>query len=84
MAGIFISYRHDDSQGFAGRLTDDLSDAFGPDQVFRDIEIAVGSDFTDVLHRAIAASDARSRDDERSNRRSLRSRLFGGRAGSAA
>lgn len=58
MAGIFVSYRRDDSQGFAGRLADDLSELFGADRVFRDIEIPVGSDFTDVLHRAIAASDA--------------------------
>jgi len=57
MAGIFVSYRRDDSQGYAGRLADSLTDRFGPDQVFRDIEIPVGSDFTDVLHRAIAASD---------------------------
>ncbi len=57
MAGIFVSYRRDDSQGFAGRLADDLTDRLGPDRVFRDIEIPVGSDFTDVLHRAIATCD---------------------------
>ncbi len=57
MPGIFVSYRRDDSQGFAGRLADDLLEKFGTEQVFRDIEIPVGSDFTDVLHRAIAASD---------------------------
>lgn len=57
MAGIFVSYRRDDSQGFAGRLADDLVDIFGADRVFRDIEIPAGSDFTDVLHRAIAACD---------------------------
>jgi len=57
MPGIFVSYRRDDSQGFAGRLADNLTDILGPEQVFRDIEIPVGSDFTDVLHRAIAASD---------------------------
>ena len=57
MAGVFVSYRRDDSQGFAGRLSDDLGDILGEDRVFRDIEIPVGSDFTDVLHRAIAASD---------------------------
>ncbi len=57
MAGIFISYRRDDSQGFAGRLADDLDELLGPDRVFRDIEIPIGSDFTDVLQRAIAASD---------------------------
>lgn len=58
MGGIFISYRRDDSQGFAGRLADDLDDELGSERVFRDIEIPVGVDFTDVLHRAIAASDA--------------------------
>ncbi len=57
MPGIFVSYRRDDSQGFAGRLADDLAELLGPERVFRDIEIPVGSDFTDVLHRAIAACD---------------------------
>jgi len=58
MSGLFISYRRDDSQGFAGRLANDLSLVFGSDQVFSDIEIPFGSDFGEVLHRAIAASDA--------------------------
>lgn len=57
MAGVFVSYRRDDSQGFAGRLADDLDERLGADRVFRDIEIPVGSDFTEVLHRAIAVSD---------------------------
>ena len=57
MAGIFVSYRRDDSQGFAGRLADDLTDALGAELVFRDVEIPVGHDFTDVLHRAVAACD---------------------------
>ena len=57
MAGIFVSYRRDDSQGFAGRLADDLAGILGPDRVFRDIEIPIGSDFTQVLQGAIAASD---------------------------
>lgn len=49
MAGIFISYRRDDSQGFAGRLADDLTEIFSPDLVFRDVEIPAGYDFTEVL-----------------------------------
>jgi hypothetical protein len=57
MAGIFISYRRDDSQGFAGRLADDLIEILGPDLVFRDVEIPAGYDFTEVLTRAVAASD---------------------------
>jgi hypothetical protein len=58
MAGLFISYRRDDSQGFAGRMAGDLSRILGEDRVFSDIEIPAGSDFGEVLHRAIAASDA--------------------------
>jgi len=57
MAGIFISYRRDDSQGFAGRLADDLIEILGPDLVFRDVEIPAGYDFTEVLTRAVAACD---------------------------
>lgn len=57
MAGVFVSYRRDDSQGFAGRLADDLTDALGSELVFRDVEIPVGHDFTDVLRRAVAACD---------------------------
>lgn len=57
MSGVFVSYRRDDSQGFAGRLADDLAERLGTDRVFRDIEIPIGSDFGDVLQRAIAASD---------------------------
>lgn len=57
MTGVFVSYRRDDSQGFAGRLADDLGERLGAERVFRDIEIPIGSDFTDVLHRAIAASE---------------------------
>ena len=57
MPGVFISYRRDDSLGFAGRLAADLTDILGAEAEVRDIEIPVGSDFTDVLRRAIAASD---------------------------
>lgn len=58
MAGLFISYRRDDSQGFAGRLAQDLSQALGDNHVFSDVEIPPGQDFSGVLHGAIAASDA--------------------------
>lgn len=57
MPGLFVSYRRDDSQGFAGRLADDLDAAFGHEHVFRDVEIPVGSNFGAVLHRAIADCD---------------------------
>ena len=34
---LFLSYRRDDSQGFAGRIYDRLAVRFGPQAVFRDI-----------------------------------------------
>lgn len=43
---IFISYRRSDSEGYAGRLEDTLSDYFGKDRIFRDIGgIVPGEDF---------------------------------------
>lgn len=56
MAGLFISYRRSGSQGFAGRLADDLTERFGASQVFRDVEIQPGDDFTAVIRSAIAKS----------------------------
>jgi hypothetical protein len=58
MSGVFVSYRRDDSQGYAGRIAEDLGRRFGPERVFSDVEIPFGSTFGDVLRRAIAASDA--------------------------
>ena len=55
-AGIFISYRRDDSRHAAGRLADDLSQAFGAERIFRDIEgIDLGVDFAQSLEKALAA-----------------------------
>ncbi len=56
MAGIFLSYRRDDSGGHAGRLADDLKHAFAGDQVWRDIEaIEAGADFVDAIGKAIGS-----------------------------
>lgn len=52
-ASIFIGYRRQDSQGFAGRVADDLIDNFGAAQVFRDDDIPEGSDFTRVLEQEL-------------------------------
>ncbi|MEM9920347.1 MAG: TIR domain-containing protein [Bacteroidota bacterium] len=47
---IFISYRRDDSGGVAGRLQDYLEDAFGKENVFKDIaDIPPGADFREVI-----------------------------------
>ena len=56
MNGIFISYRRDDSAGYAGRLYDRLAAHFGVDRVFMDVEgIEPGTDFVDAIERAIAS-----------------------------
>lgn len=49
-SAFFLSYRRDDSAGFAGRLADALEDAFGPGSVFRDVDdIAPGEDFISTI-----------------------------------
>src|SRR5688572_5673678 len=53
MAGIFISYRRADSDGWAGRLRDALRARFG-DLVFQDVDnIADGEVFSEVIDRAL-------------------------------
>jgi hypothetical protein len=59
MSGIFICYRRDDSAGFAGRLDDALTQQFGPDLVFRDLDdIVPGDDFADAITRAVGSCAA--------------------------
>ena len=56
MDGIFISYRRDDSAGYAGRLYDRLSAHFGADQVFMDVEgIELGTDFVTAIEQAVGS-----------------------------
>lgn len=57
MAGIFISYRRADSDGWAGRLRDALRARFG-DHVFQDVDnIADGEIFSEVIDRALQECD---------------------------
>lgn len=49
-SAFFLSYRRDDSAGFAGRLADALEHAFGPGSVFRDVDdIRPGEDFIHTI-----------------------------------
>jgi len=58
MTGIFISYRRNDSPGFAGRLAEALDTAFGADNVFRDIDdIRPGDDFVKAIHNRLQPVD---------------------------
>jgi TIR domain-containing protein len=56
MDGIFISYRRDDSAGYAGRLYDRLAGHFGAGRVFMDVEgIEAGTDFVTAIEQAVGA-----------------------------
>lgn len=58
MPRIFISYRREDSAGYAGRLGDALETRYGAGNVFRDIDdIRPGEDFLQALQRALADCD---------------------------
>ncbi len=56
MDGIFISYRRDDSAGYAGRLYDRLIPHFGAERVFMDVEgIEPGADFVTAIEDAVGS-----------------------------
>ena len=56
MPGIFINYRRDDQAGFAGRLADVLENAFGVENVFRDVEdIHPGEDFVVAIQKQLSS-----------------------------
>lgn len=56
MDGIFISYRRDDSAGYAGRLYDRLIPRFGASRVFMDVEgIEPGADFVTAIEEAVGS-----------------------------
>jgi hypothetical protein len=55
MAGVFISYRREDSAGWAGRVHDALAGHFGDHQLFMDVaDISPGEDFRDVVRRRLS------------------------------
>jgi TIR domain len=57
MAGIFISYRRDDSAGYAGRLYESLTERFGPNRIFRDVDtLRPGQDFLEAIEQQLGHS----------------------------
>jgi TIR domain len=59
MAGIFISYRRDDSQGWVGRLARALQESFPRARVFYDIAaIQPGEDFVAAIEDALSCCQA--------------------------
>ena len=54
MPAIFISYRREDSAGYAGRMHEELEGRLGPDQVFRDADtLRAGQDFEDAIRQRL-------------------------------
>ena len=57
MSEIFISYRRNDSLGYAGRIADDLRTLFGQEHIFRDYEsLGVGVPFKQEILDVIGSS----------------------------
>jgi len=55
---IFISYRRDDSSGYAGRLFDYLAARFGKENVFMDVDtIKPGEDFRRAIEKAVGSCE---------------------------
>ena len=58
MSGVFISYRREDSSGYAGRLFDILSARFGRENTYMDIDTIRGGDnFVAVIEDKISLCD---------------------------
>ena len=58
MSGVFISYRREDSSGYAGRLFDILSTHFGRENTYMDLDSIMGGDnFETVIEEKISQCD---------------------------
>src|SRR3954470_5657912 len=58
MAGIFVSYRREETSAHAGRLSDRLAHHLGEAQVVIDVDsIGLGLDFVQVLQDAVGACE---------------------------
>ncbi len=58
MSGVFISYRREDSSGYAGRLFDILSARFGRENIYMDLDMIRGGDnFENVIEEKTSQCD---------------------------
>ena len=58
MPKVFVSYRHEDSQGSTGRLCEHLSKRLGARRIFRDVQsLHPGIDFVDAITEAVSSCD---------------------------
>jgi tetratricopeptide (TPR) repeat protein len=59
MGGVFISYRREESEGYAGRLYDILIERLGAEQCFMDVEgIGPGVDFARIITEHLSRCDS--------------------------
>ena len=59
MPDIFISYRREDTSGYAGRLYDQITSRFGRDHVFMDVaDLEPGSDFVETIEKKVSTCNA--------------------------
>jgi len=59
MPGVFISYRREDSSGYAGRLFDIISVHFGRENTYMDVDTIMGGDnFPAVIEEKISQCEA--------------------------
>jgi hypothetical protein len=55
MPAVFISYRREDSAGYAGRLHEELEERLGAQQVFRDVDtLRAGQDFEEAIRQRLS------------------------------
>ena len=57
MPTFFISYRREDTAGYASWLSESLRREYGKDSVFIDVHIPGGSEFPQAIARAVGACD---------------------------
>jgi hypothetical protein len=58
MTRIFISYRRADSEGYVGRLYDQLVEQYDKGEIFLDVgAIRPGEDFVDAIEKAVGSCD---------------------------
>jgi hypothetical protein len=56
--GIFISYRRDETAGYAGRIADRFTEHFGEDRIFRDLDsLEPGLDFAEVIQSTVDSTE---------------------------
>lgn len=56
-AQVFISYRRDDSAGYARAIAAELAQHYGAGRVFMDVDdIAAGQGFAEAIQRAVGES----------------------------